>query len=211
MLHSDEVIMNTIVNPVQQVDQAFYYITGVSFLLLLIITIVMIAFVIKYRRSKNPEPSDIRENWVLEVVWTLIPTLIVMTMFYFGWSSYTGLRNVPAGAIEINVEAQMFSWLFYYPNDKESENELVVPEGKAIKLNITSMDVIHSLFIPAFRVKVDAVKGLDTYAWFIAKEKGEYFFQCTEFCGTGHADMVGVIRVVSQEEYDEWVNEEDEW
>ncbi len=202
--------MNTIVNPVQQVDQAFYYITGVSFLLLLIITIVMIAFVIKYRRSKNPEPSDIRENWVLEVVWTLIPTLIVLTMFYFGWSSYTGLRNVPTGAIEIDVEAQMFSWLFYYPDDKESEDELVVPEGKAIKLNITSMDVIHGLFIPAFRVKVDAVKGMTTYVWFYADKKGEYDILCAEYCGLDHALMRGKVKVVSQQEYLTWLEEDED-
>ncbi len=202
--------MNTIVNPVKQVDQAFYYITGVSFLLLIAITVVMVAFVIKYRRSNNPEPADIRDNWILEVVWTLIPTLIVLTMFYFGWSSYTGLRNVPAGAIEIDVEAQMFSWLFYYPDDKESENELVVPEGKPIKLNITSVDVIHGLFIPAFRVKVDAVKGMTTYVWFYADKKGEFDILCAEYCGLDHALMRGKVKVVSQSEYLAWLEEEDD-
>ncbi len=202
--------MKTIVNPVKQVDQAFYYITGVSFLLLIAITVVMIAFVIKYRRSKHPEPADIRDNWVLEVVWTLLPTLIVLTMFYFGWSSYTGLRNVPAGAIEIDVEAQMFSWLFYYPNDKESENELVVPEGKAIKLNITSIDVLHGLFIPAFRVKVDAVKGMTTYVWFYADKKGEYDILCAEYCGLEHSLMRGKVKVVSQQAYLTWLEAEEE-
>ena len=202
--------MNTIVNPVKQVDQAFYYITGVSFLLLIAITVVMVAFVIKYRRSNNPEPADIRDNWILEVVWTLIPTLIVLTMFYFGWSSYTGLRNVPAGAIEIDVEAQMFSWLFYYPNDKESENELVVPEGKAIKLNITSIDVLHGLFIPAFRVKVDAVKGMTTYVWFYADKKGEYDILCAEYCGLEHSLMRGKVKVVSQQAYLTWLEAEEE-
>ncbi|MBT3176804.1 MAG: cytochrome c oxidase subunit II [Desulfobacula sp.] len=203
--------MNDIVNPVTLVDRSFYFIVGFSFVFLFAITIVMIWFVIRYRRSKNPTPSDIRGNFFLEIVWIVIPTIIALLMFASGWKSYTGLRNVPEGALEIEVIGQSFSWLFYYPNEKETENEIVVPVNTPVKLNITSEDVIHSLFIPAFRVKVDAVKGLDTYAWFLPEKKGEYFFQCTEFCGTDHASMTGVVRVVSQEEYEEWVNKEDEW
>jgi len=131
---------------------------GFSLVFLFFITTMMIVFVVKYRRSAHPEPADIRDNWKLEIAWTLIPTLIALTMFYSGWSSYIGLRNVPPGAIEIDVEAQMFTWLFFYPEGKESKDILVVPVGKPVKLNITSTDVIHSLFIPSFRVKVDAVR-----------------------------------------------------
>ncbi len=192
-------------------DRSFYFIIGFSFVFLFAITLVMIIFVIRYRRSIHPTPSDIRGNLWLEIAWITIPTFIALTMFISGWQAYTGLRDVPEGALEIEVMGQSFSWIFLYANDKETENEMVVPVNTPVKLNITSMDVIHSFFIPAFRVKVDAVQGLNTYAWFIAEEKGEYFFQCTEFCGTGHADMVGVLKVVSQEEYDEWINEEDEW
>lgn len=203
--------MTDIINPVTLVDRSFYLIIGFSFVFLFAITLVMILFVIRYRRSIHPNPSDIRGNVWLEIAWITIPTFIALAMFVSGWQAYTGLRNVPEGALEIQVMGQSFSWIIVYDNDKETENEIVVPVNTPVKLNITSLDAIHSLFIPAFRVKVDAVKGLTTYAWFIAQEKGEYFFQCTEFCGTGHADMVGVIKVVSQEEYDEWINEEDDW
>lgn len=203
--------MTDIINPVDLVDRSFYFIIGFSFVFLFAITLVMIFFVIRYRREIHPTPSDIRGNLWLEIAWITIPTFIALAMFVSGWQAYTGLRDVPEGAMEIEVTGQSFSWLFLYDNDKETENEIVVPVNTPVKLNITSSDVIHSLFIPAFRVKVDAVRGINTYAWFIAEEKGEYFFQCTEFCGTGHADMVGVIKVVSQEEYDEWINEEDEW
>jgi len=203
--------MNDIVNPVTLVDQSFYYIIGFSFVFLFAITLVMIWFVIRYRRSRNKTPSDIRGNWLLETVWIVLPTVIALSMFVSGWRSYTGLRNVPEGALEIEVTGQSFSWLFYYPNEKETENEIVVPVNTPIKLNITSEDVIHSLFIPAFRVKVDAVNGIHTYAWFLPEKIGEFFFQCTEFCGTGHADMTGVVRVVSKEDYDEWINQEDAW
>lgn len=203
--------MNAIINPVTLVDRSFYYIMGFSFVFLFAITLVMIWFVIRYRRSRNPIPSDIRGNWLLEIVWIVLPTVIALTMFVSGWRSYTGLRDVPEGALEIEVSAQSFSWLFYYPNEKETENEIVVPVNTPVKLNITSEDVIHSLFIPAFRVKVDAVKGIKTYAWFLPEKKGEYYLQCTEFCGSGHSDMTGVVRVVTQEEYDEWIKEDDEW
>lgn len=201
--------MNDITNPLKNVDQAFIYIIGFSLFLLTFITVLMVVFVFKYRRSKNPEPSDIRGNWMLETAWTIIPTAIALSMFYIGWSSYIGLRDVPPGAIEIDVFAQQFSWIVVYPNDKEIENEIVVPKGKPVKINLTSEDVIHSLFIPAFRVKVDAVKGMSSYVWFFPDEKGEYMFHCTEYCGVGHSEMNGTLRVVSPADYELWLEEEE--
>lgn len=197
-------------NPVAGVNQAFYYILGFSLVLLLGITITMILFVVKYRRSKHPEPSDIRGNWKLEVLWTVIPSIIALSMFYFGWSSYTGLRNVPEDAIEIEVIAQQFSWLFVYPNDKETENDLVVPLARPIRLNVTSSDVLHSLYIPAFRIKIDAVKGRYNYAWFLPDKLGSFFVQCTEFCGVGHSEMNATLRIVPMAEYEHWLEQDEE-
>ncbi|HGY11211.1 MAG TPA: cytochrome c oxidase subunit II, partial [Desulfobacterales bacterium] len=134
--------MNDIVNPVTLVDRSFYFIIGFSFIFLFAITLVMIWFVIRYRRSKHPIPADIRGNLLLETVWIVLPTFIAISMFISGWKSYTGLRNVPKGALEIEVTGQSFSWLFYYSNEKETENEIVVPVNKPVKLNITSDDVI---------------------------------------------------------------------
>lgn len=201
--------MNDIMNPLESVDQAFIYIIGFSLVLLLFITAVMIIFVVKYRRSKHPEPSDIRGNWVLETIWTIVPTVIALSMFYVGWSSYIGLRDVPPGAIEIDVYAQQFSWVVVYPNDKEIENEIVVPRGKPVKINLTSEDVIHSLFIPSFRVKVDAVKGRASYVWFYPDEEGEYMFHCTEYCGVEHSEMNGTLRVLPEAAYEQWLEEEE--
>ncbi|MCG6909792.1 MAG: cytochrome c oxidase subunit II [Deltaproteobacteria bacterium] len=197
--------MHTVLNPATQVDQAFYYIFGVSLVLLAAITVTMILFVIRYRRSRNPHPADIRGDWRVELLWTVIPSVIALSMFYFGWSSYTGLRHVPEGAIEIDVYGQQFSWIFVYPNDKETENELVVPLGTPVKLNVTSYDVIHSFYLPAFRIKVDAVNGMTNYAWFLPDRLGSFFFQCAELCGEGHADMTGTLRIVPQEEYEKWL------
>ncbi|MBW2658602.1 MAG: cytochrome c oxidase subunit II [Deltaproteobacteria bacterium] len=201
--------MKISMNPVQGVDQAFWYILSISLFLLFAITVVMIYFVIKYRRSKNPVAADIRDNYLLEIIWTIVPTLIALSMFYVGWTSYIGLRSVPDGALEIDVAGQMFSWLFVYENDKETENELVVPVGEAVKLNITSLDVVHSFYIPAFRIKVDAVKGMETYAWFNADKIGEYDIQCTEYCGTGHSSMLAKLRIVPRAEYIKWLAEEE--
>lgn len=197
--------MNQIVNPVKQIDSAFLYIIGISLILLTLITIVMIWFVVKYRRSKNPVATDIRGNWKLEVVWTAIPTLIALSMFWVGWSSYAGLRNVPKNAVEIETVAQMYSWIFKYQNGKETDSEIVVPQGRPIRLNVTSDDVIHGLFIPAFRIKVDAVPGVHTYAWFYPEKSGKFSVQCSVFCGIGHSDMSAVLKVVPEEEYNRWL------
>jgi cytochrome c oxidase subunit II len=193
--------------PVQGVDLAFWYILGFSIVLLTGITVVMVYFVVKYRRSKNPVASDIRDNYPLEIIWTIVPTLIALSMFYVGWSSYLGLRTVPDDAMEVEVLGQQFSWIFIYENDKETENELVVPLGRAVKLNISSIDVLHSFFIPAFRIKVDAVKGMPTYAWFFADEVGEYDIQCTEYCGVDHFAMLAILKIVPEKEFETWLEE----
>lgn len=196
-------------DPVRGIDLAFWYILGISVLLLIGITVVMIYFVIRYRRSKHPVPADIRDNLNLEVVWTVLPTLIALTMFWVGWKSYIGLREVPEDAIEIDVAGQMFSWVFMYPNDKETEGELVVPLGKAIKLNIESWDVLHSFYIPSYRIKVDAVRGMTTYAWFNADKEGEYDILCTEYCGIDHAYMLAKLKIVPEDEYMAWLEIEE--
>jgi cytochrome c oxidase subunit 2 len=197
-------------NPVVGVDQAFWYIFIFSVVFLTGITLAMVYFVIRYRRSRHPQAADIRDNWKLELLWTVIPTLIALSMFVLGWKSYIGLRVVPAGSVQIEVLAQMFSWIFIYDNDKESENLLVVPENSPIKLNIESLDVIHSFYLPAFRVKVDAVKNYPTYVWFRTLKPGEFDIMCTEYCGLDHSQMVAKLKVVSQEDYENWLEQEDE-
>lgn len=197
-------------NPAQGVDITLWYILAFSIVLLTLITAAMIWFVVRYRRDRHPEPADIRGNWILETVWLLVPTVIALSMFAIGWQSYIGLRDVPEGAIEIEVYAQMYSWIFVYPNDKETENELVVPLGSAVKLNITSEDVLHSFYLPSFRIKIDAVKGMETYAWFQADKLGVFDIQCTEFCGEGHYDMNAVLEIVHPDEYTAWLETDEE-
>ena len=115
---------------VRSIDFAFVYIIGISVLLLLFITGVMIYFAVRYRRAKNPTPSDIRDNWKLEVAWTVLPVIIALSMFYFGWDSYLGLRNVPPGALEINVIGVQYSWIFEYP-ESGKESGTIISRGSS--------------------------------------------------------------------------------
>lgn len=190
------------------VDKVLIYIFGSSLLLLAGITTVMIFFVIRYRRSKNPEPtSDSHGNLGLEIIWTVLPTLIVLSMFWYGWTNYKGLRAVPEGAFEVKAVGRMWSWQFQYENGRTS-NKLYIPAGKPIKVMLTSNDVLHSFFMPAFRIKRDTVPGVETYVWFQAPETGSYDIFCAEYCGTGHADMITSAEALSDEEFEHWYNED---
>lgn len=194
-------------NPtVQNVDFAFTFIIGFSLFFLTLIMIAMITFVIKFRKSKNQVPEDIRGNVTLEIIWTVIPVFIAMSMFYFGHQSYLGLRKVPSDAIQIKAKAMMFDWEFIYPSGGSSD-ELTVPQGHNIHITLSSKDVIHSFYLPSFRVKIDAVPGMQTYAWFLADSIGEYDIFCAEYCGTGHADMSTKLNIVSEEDYQSFLSE----
>ncbi len=192
-------------NPTAQaVDNVLIYIFGFSAILLLGITVVTVYFVIKYRRSKHPEPtSQVHGSFLLETIWTVLPTLIVLTMFWYGWVNYVGLRDIPPGAMEIKATARMWSWQFEYP-DGRRESRLYVPVNKPIKVDLHSTDVLHNFFVPAFRIKRDAVPGMDNYLWFEATEPGTYDVFCAEYCGLGHADMITTIEALSEEDYAEW-------
>jgi len=191
---------------VQKVDIAFYYIIGISIVILIGIVLTMLYFLYKYNHKRNPEPADIEGNFLAETLWTVIPTLIAISMFLVGWDSFTALRSAPKSALNINVEARMWSWKFTYPQGF-SADELYVPVNKPVKLNITSKDVIHSFYAPAYRIKVDAVPGMNTYTWFNPSKEGVFDVYCAEYCGVGHSNMMSKIHVVSSEEYEQFINE----
>jgi len=200
--------VNPLTNPTALgVDKVLIYIFGSSLLLLTGITIVMIYFVVRYRRSKNPEPtSQAHSSFWLEALWTALPTLIVLSMFWYGWVHYRGLRDVPTDALEVEAVGRMWSWQFKYENGRTS-NKLFVPADKPIKVKLTSVDVIHSFFMPAFRIKRDTVPGMENYVWFQAPETGSYDIFCAEYCGTGHASMITTAEVMSPPEFETWLNQ----
>jgi cytochrome c oxidase subunit 2 len=195
-------------NFVQGVDLTFIIILGISVFFLVTITAAMIYFVIRYRRKKNPKASQIEGNNTLEIIWTVVPTILVLIMFYYGWIGYKPMRKVPADAIPVNAIGQMWIWSFEYPNGKKSA-ELVVPLNKPVKLNLISRDVLHSLYIPAFRIKEDVVPGKDNYMWFIAQQEGEYDLFCAEYCGERHSYMLSKVKVIPEAEYIAWLDKSD--
>jgi cytochrome c oxidase subunit 2 len=190
-------------NSANTVDTAFSYILVIEVVLLVLVTSAMVLFVIKYNRRKKGTSSNIEGNMLLEITWTVIPTLIVLVMFYIGWKSFEVIRRVPAAEMTINVTARQWSWRFSYENGKQSDT-LNVPVGKPIKMLLTSRDVIHSFYIPAFRIKEDCVPKMQTYLWFTAKEVGSYDIFCTEYCGLGHSGMLSTVKVMPEEEFEAW-------
>ena len=190
-----------------RVDQTFLFIFGVSAAILVFITLLMVWFVIRYHHTRNPEAADIRGNVWAEIAWTVIPTILVMGMFWSGWTSFKALRSVPADAMKVRVTARMWSWLFEYENGRRAST-LYVPVNRAVRLDLTSADVLHSFFVPAFRIKMDTVPGMDTYAWFQASREGTYDILCAEYCGLQHANMLSTVEVLGEEEFRTWYEEE---
>lgn len=189
------------------VDSIFYLILWISTFFFLLIVALMIAFVFLFRRRPGVEaPSSISHNNWLELTWTSIPVVIVVVIFYLGFTGYMDMRNPPREAYEIQVIAQKWKWLFTYPNGNVSE-ELHVPVEHPVRLVMRSEDVIHSLFIPAFRVKMDVVPGRYTQTWFDARQPGSYDLLCSEYCGTGHSDMLTKVVVHKPGEFDVWLTE----
>ena len=191
------------------VDNVFLYILLICIFLLGLITFLMIYFVIHYRRKKHPQPADIEGSTWLEVTWTVIPTLIVLTMFYYGLTGFEFLKKVPEGAMVVKVISRQWSWLFEYENGIK-DTQLRVPVGKPVKLLLISQDVIHGFYIPAFRIKQDAVPGMTNYLWFQPTQAGTFDVMCSQYCGLEHAHMLTKILVLPEEDFTKWYREKKE-
>jgi cytochrome c oxidase subunit II len=171
--------------------------------LFLAIVATMVFFVIRYRRSRHPVAVEIPGNLALEIVWIVVPTVLAVGMFFMGLHGYQLLRQVPEGAMSIKVEAFAYGWEFQYDNGKKTQ-ELYVPTGRPVRVEMTSRDVIHSFFAPDLHVKEDVVPGMKTTAWFVVDSPGEHTVLCAEYCGIGHSDMMTKIVAVPQEQFDAW-------
>lgn len=191
----------------REVDRAFFLIGGVGVLLLLGITAAMIFFVLKYRRERVTHTAQIEGHLLLEITWIVIPTIIVVWFFFVGYRGFGMMRAVPEDAMEVRVTGRQWSWSFYYPDEKVSAAEMVVPVNTPVKVSLTAPpnDVLHSFYIPDFRVKEDVIPGRDTYLWFTSERTGVFNVFCAEFCGKDHAKMITKLRVVSEEEYRDWL------
>ena len=188
---------------VGKVDLAFMIIIGISLFLLISLSAIMIWFIYRYNEKRNKVPTEIPGSTSLEITWTVIPLILVLMMFYFGWAGWRPMKNPPKDAMEITSIARMWSFSFVYENGKTTDR-LVIPVNQAIKINLVSVDVIHSLYIPAFRVKEDMVPGMEKWMWFRPTNVGRYDLFCAEYCGLQHSYMISTVEVLPEEEFLEW-------
>jgi cytochrome c oxidase subunit II len=187
-------------------DALFDFIYYVSIVFFAIVVLAIVYSVWRFRRRKNAAlTSGVAHNTTLEILWTAIPTILVLIVFAWGFKGYLRLYIIPKDALEIKVTGQRWFWSFDYPEGATSVNDLVVPVGKPVKLLMSSKDVIHSFFVPSFRIKMDVLPNRYTMTWFEATDTGAYDLFCTEYCGAKHSSMIGKVRVVGEREYAQWL------
>lgn len=191
-----------------QVDKVQFFILLVMAFCFVACNAVLIYFMLRYRRkSPDQEVSTVAGNHVLEIVWTAIPTVVCFIIFYYGIVVWTDLRTPPEDAMEINVTGQKWSWAYEYADGRTVATDLYVPQGEAVRLVMKSVDVIHSFYIPEFRVKEDVVPSYYTNVWFKAEKPGSYNIFCAEYCGIEHSGMLGKLHVLTPEEWEAWQKE----
>jgi cytochrome c oxidase subunit 2 len=193
------------------VDGLFWFITAVSAFFFTLITVLILVFVRRYRRrGPNEITPHITHNQKLEIVWSVVPLLIVIGIFFWGFHGYVSAQVAPANSIEIQVVGKKWVWQYEYPDGLRTLNEIHVPVNRPVRLIMTSEDVIHSFFVPTFRMKKDVVPGRYTEVWFTATHPGVHQVFCTEYCGKGHSDMLAKITVDDEAAYQKWLVEGDE-
>jgi cytochrome c oxidase subunit 2 len=190
-----------------RVDALLLFLIVVSACFAGLIFLLIFIFAIKYRRKRADEqPQQIHGSLLLELLWTFVPLGIAVVIFFWAASLYFTLSTPPANAIDIFVVGKQWMWKLQHPEGNREINELHVPVGRPIKLTMTSEDVIHSFFVPAFRIKKDVLPGRYSTAWFQATKPGEYHLFCSQYCGTGHATMTGRIIVMPENQYEAWLH-----
>jgi cytochrome c oxidase subunit 2 len=188
------------------VDALFIFLLIVSGLMTLLIFIAVVYFAARYRHRKGVLAEQIEGSTPLELTWTIIPLGVFMVIFVWGAVVYFKSRTPPRDATEVYVVAKQWMWKLEHAEGQREINELHVPVGRDVKLIMTSQDVIHSFFVPAFRMKQDVVPGRYTVAWFHATKAGTYHLFCTQYCGTQHSGMIGSIIVMEPAQYEAWMN-----
>jgi cytochrome c oxidase subunit 2 len=190
------------------VDNLYFFLTGLSLFFTFLIFGLILYFMVKYRRRSPDEiPPPVANSIPLEVAWTVIPAIISAGLFLWGASLYVRNSEPPPGATEVFVVGKQWMWHLQHPEGRKEINELHVPVGVPVKLTLTSQDVIHDFSIPAFRIKKDVLPGRYVTEWFQATRVGAYRYFCTQYCGTAHSAMIGWVYVMSPRDYAAWLSE----
>ena len=191
-----------------RVDTLFVTIAAIGGFFFFLTQGMLIYFAVKYRRRVPGRDNDtpaITGNPLLEFLWVLIPSLVVVGIFYYGWQVYTDQRIPTAGETEVHVNARQWMYEIKYPDGRTAINEIRVPAGKPVKFLLSASDVLHGFYLPDFRVKMDMIPGRVTTLWVQPDRPGSYQIFCTVYCGTGHSNMLARLIVMPQAEYAEWV------
>lgn len=192
-----------------ELDSLFYFVLWTSVVLFVGVVAAMVYFAYRYRRrSPDERPQLVSESKVMEISWVVIPTILVLIVFTWGFRAFIKFGVAPPNAYEITVQGQQWSWRFEYPNGVQS-SELHVPVDRPIRLKMSSAsdDVLHSFFVPEFRIKQDVLPDRYTYVWFEPTQEGTYTAFCTEYCGTQHSGMLADVVVESQSDFEQWLEE----
>lgn len=190
-----------------QVDALFVYILLICLFFGLGSVAAVVYFALKYREKKKfAVPDPIHGSDLLEIVWTGIPFLLAMTIFVFGTIVFYQIYSMPADGMEVYVVGKQWMWKFQHSTGQREINELHVPLGRKVKLTMTTEDVLHDVYIPAFRTKADVVPGRYTYLWFEATKPGKYRLYCAEYCGLNHSGMGGWVYVMEPRDFDNWLS-----
>jgi cytochrome c oxidase subunit 2 len=187
----------------EKVDNAFLFIFALCVAFFIFITVLMVFFVVKYSKKRHPVARDIAGHTGLEIAWTVIPLVLFLAMFYYGWTNFEYLRAAPRDAMVVKAIGRQWAWQFEYPNGKLT-TELYCAIGKPVRVEIRSVDVLHGFYIPAFRIKMDAVPGRENYTWFAPTKLGDFDIECSVICGTNHSYMLSKAVVVTVEEFNAW-------
>jgi cytochrome c oxidase subunit 2 len=195
-----------------RLDAVFYLIYWICVFFFVLIVGIMIVFLIKYRRREGRSAEvTATHNTPLELTWTIIPLILVVAIFYVGLDGYVDMIQAPQNSYEVNVTGKQWSWLFEHRNGATDDQVLKVPAGRPVRLVMTSDDVLHAFFVPAFRVKQDLVPGRYTYIWFQADEPGRHQIFCAEYCGDDHSQMVAFVEVLPPDEFERQIAEDARW
>ncbi len=186
-------------------DALYFFMVLVSLVGLTLVVLLLVAFGILYNKKRHPQAVQIEGSTILEATWTIIPLGLFLVMFVWGALLYFRIYTPPANAMNIYVVGKQWMWKIEHPGGQHEINMLHVPTGRAVQLTIISQDVFHSFSIPAFRVKREAIPGRYTTVWFEATKPGSYHLFCTQYCGTGHSQMIGQVVVMTPDDFKQWL------
>lgn len=189
-----------------QVDLLYWFLVALTVFFVVLIGVVVVGLCTWYRKCDDRKATQIEGSLLLELLWSGLPLVIVIGLFVWGTSLYVAMQKVPQDCVDMTVVGKQWMWKAQHPSGVRENQDLHIPIGQAIRLTMTSEDVIHSYYIPAFRTKQDVVPGRYTQMWFEPTKVGTYHIFCAEYCGTGHSRMVGKVTVMERADYERWLS-----